>query len=106
MFISAAAARPRSALMPYTPLFRSRAGEHDVAPLGIDEDIFDAGQTGEELHFAGRGQALPPPSFEKMQSLAGLTREIGRAHVCTPVTVKTRMPSSACYQKRCPRSLS
>src|SRR5256886_7286902 len=29
-----------------------------------------------------------------------LVLEIGRAHVCTPVTVKSRMPSSSCNKKK------
>src|SRR5712691_12430029 len=37
---------------------------------------------------------------EEQRNLARSRLEIGRAHVCTPVTVKSRMPSSACKKKK------
>src|SRR5438552_1704153 len=64
---------PRSTLFPYTTLFRSRSPQY-VASL---------------LYLALFGSVL---AFEQRQ-------EIGRAHVSTPVTRSSRMPSSARKKK-------
>src|SRR6266581_3710712 len=61
---------PRSTLFPYTTLFRSHL---DHAPSLLRPDVL--------LHAGHR--AVPGPG------------EIGRAHVLTPVTRPSRMPSSA-----------
>src|SRR5690554_8224846 len=66
---------PRSTLFPYTTLFRSVIG---VVPLIELERHIEA---------VVRGKLLDEPPH--------LPVEIGRAHVCTPVTSASRMPSSA-----------
>src|SRR3712207_7534985 len=91
---------PRSTLFPYTTLFRSamafhhhmgtvveKAHEIDRLMEGTPESVgllFDTGH----LAFAGGDPA------------AGARREIGRAHVRTPVTPIYRMPSSAWKKKK------
>src|SRR5712664_4600387 len=63
---------PRSTLFPYTTLFRS------------DPRV-------------GCGLGLRPGRAHPDSLLAHrLLDQIGRAHVCTPVTIRHRMPSSAC----------
>src|SRR2546430_11590384 len=69
---------PRSTLFPYTTLFRS------VVPAVLPTP----GRA--ELRLRADDAARGVPSGP-----AGIAREIGRAHVWTPVTVKYRMPSSA-----------
>src|SRR2546430_9266003 len=64
---------PRSTLFPYTTLFRSRRG-------GAEN--------------AHQVDALPHRAAVSVPVVR--LREIGRAHVCTTVTVKTRMTSSDC----------
>src|SRR2546430_13696558 len=63
---------PRSTLFPYTTLFRSVR--------------------------AGVGSPDPPDGALDRGGRAAV--EIGRAHVRTPVTVKNRMPASACKKKK------
>src|SRR2546430_12698130 len=97
---------PRSTLFPYTTLFRSHLG------LGLR-------QTG--LHRLGdvrRGTAREQPGYERRHgerstrvhgvglaaggvsaAVRGDGAQIGRAHVWTPVTVQSRMPSSAWKKK-------
>src|SRR2546430_13578663 len=92
---------PRSTLFPYTTLFRSAL----VTPFNAAGDVHEArfralverqisggvrllvpcGTTGEAA-------TLTPLEHERVIALAV---EIGRAHACTPVTGKARMPSSA-----------
>src|SRR5437762_12911593 len=70
---------PRSTLFPYTTLFRSDIKPVEAYPRQADpprQQLYkDAETRGHRLLSAGK--------------------EIGRAHVCTPVTDVTRMPSSA-----------
>src|SRR2546425_8937392 len=94
---------PRSTLFPYTTLFRSEEGE----AMGLPVDAVDARE---------RLDATPPdvcpPRRRRLEDEAGgvvrrdLRRhlavdrghhleQIGRAHVWTPVTSLSRMPSSA-----------
>src|SRR5688572_33489595 len=82
---------PRSTLFPYTTLFRSDAagtggdrGVHQEV-AGPAEQIGGAGAVG-----AGRAADELRPQRERRRR-----PQIGRAHVLTPVTVKSRMPSSA-----------
>src|SRR2546427_13170169 len=77
---------PRSTLFPYTTLFRS-------LDTGVgDVPVHSRGGAARTMHESGGDQAV--------QCLADLEFpepgvQIGRAHVRTPVTVKSRMPSSA-----------
>src|SRR3712207_8576224 len=91
---------PRSTLFPYTTLFRSHDNVLDV--LGETVGTADgriapaAGVTGFALPF----RHPDPASFHRLRqypwhAVLGIS-EIGRAHVCTPVTPISRMPSSAC----------
>src|SRR5258708_22148255 len=69
---------PRSTLFPYTTLFRSHGGHGHHAGH----------------HLQGAHGGRPPEG--------ALEVEIGKAHVCTPVTRSFRMPSSACKKKTNP----
>src|SRR5260370_16095541 len=64
---------PRSALFPYTTPFRSTRA-------------------------IPGGSSSPSP---RRACSGATTPEIGRAHVCTPVTLEYRMPPSACKKKKC-----
>src|SRR5438270_4230696 len=93
---------PRPPPFPYTPLFRSTSrtlarddGSWRRAPSRIvvgrgDVEILAQQVVGGETFVDAHG-------FAKQPRAAG--PEIGRAHVCTPVTVKTRMPFAA-WQKK------
>src|SRR2546430_11627467 len=70
---------PRSTLFPYTTLFRSQ-------PTPGDKEYLSAGAAGDFGYF---GAVAGDP-----------TEENGRGHGRNPVTVKTRMPSSACKKKK------
>src|SRR3712207_8116612 len=71
---------PRSTLFPYTTLFRSPGFFLRVMPSGAMAWGFE--------YRAGSGRGAPK------------RREIGRAHVWTPVTPISRMPSSALNKKK------
>src|SRR3712207_9406257 len=81
---------PRSTLFPYTTLFRSRVLHHVerdrvlVPGLGPAEGHHQGGRLG------GVAEHLAPLAL-----LLGLGVQIGRAHVRTPATPISRMPSSA-----------
>src|SRR2546425_9888370 len=97
---------PRSTLFPYTTLFRSvvrRIGGHDAIAVepGLDKNL---GRVGGVIDADGRGIAFAQVDQELLrrsqQLLAfggflidGRQRQIGRAHVWTPVTSLSRMPS-------------
>src|SRR5699024_11338208 len=90
-------------LLPYTTLFRSArfvVGDHAMAVAG-DHRQFGQGpsQLGERDEFArglqrrrhiGKGVGAFVHEFVRL----GLD-QIGRAHGCSPVTLRSRMPSSA-----------
>src|SRR2546421_7061699 len=90
---------PRSTLFPYTTLFRS--GESAVVAFDAPDrrrvrrqslERLDAWQT------AGDGET---GGFAQLRARI-VTQEIGRAHVSTPVTIRSRMPSSSCKKnKKC-----
>src|SRR5258708_24197133 len=93
---------PRSTLFPYTTLFRSNTlGTITVDALStLDLDGTNGISNGTlnnsgELDATGtnglHGIAITNALGAKLES----TGEIGRAHVCTPVTRSSRMPSSA-----------
>src|SRR2546430_9078236 len=92
---------PRSTLFPYTTLFRSHlAAAGRVRRLGIRGPGSAAGAA--EGAGGARGGARPRAAAEGGAHRGGTyrrgrtcAREVGRAHVRTPVTVKHRMPSSA-----------
>src|SRR5260370_19781382 len=71
---------PRSTLFPYTTLFRSQRLERARVPVV-------------EALREGRGVGGNQGRRERRSRAR---TEIGRAHVCTPVTLECRMPSSAC----------
>src|SRR5207237_8731092 len=93
-------------LFPYTTLFRSEdARGIDIASSGSGSTnhllILQFGQaTGAHVNhvpYRGAGPAMTdtiagvvPMMSDSLPSAA----EIGRAHVCTPVTLESRMPSS------------
>src|SRR5690606_41289322 len=97
---------PSSSCLPYTTLFRSGG----FRSLSLKPDpriaVFAFGLV-HGLGLATKVQALRPSpdglvanliAFNvgvELGQLAALA-EIGRAHVCTPVTGNTRMPSTAC----------
>src|SRR5260221_8847852 len=83
---------PRSTLFPYTTLFRSTRLNSSQAEDGIrDQCVTEVQTCGSEEH-----------TFE-LQShsdlVCRLLLEIVRAHVCTPVTQSSRMPSSRWTKK-------
>src|SRR5688572_33493308 len=88
---------PRSTLFPYTTLFRSeKLRAPRVALYKPWAASMDEGWTRWVLEQYG----FDPKSLDNRTVRAGKLREkfdakIGRAHVCTPVTIKSRMPSSA-----------
>src|SRR5690606_42150216 len=96
---------PASRLFPYTTLFRSPRGHQrdvDTAPMVVDDGAHQAGTVHDE-----RARVLEDPHGIAVHApwvgaLFQLDRgQIGRAHVCTPVTPETRMPSSPCRTKQC-----
>src|SRR3712207_8965127 len=74
---------PRSTLFPYTTLFRS--GWRGLAEGVLEEGVRAVGELGGD---APSTAAIGPAA-------CGRRYEIGRAHVCTPVTPKSGIPSSA-----------
>src|SRR3712207_8711995 len=88
---------PRSTLFPYTTLFRSFAL---VAFLHGGET--EQAQCVRERR-AGRGVGKVPHrthfSTARRRAAKIFSPQIGRAHVRTPVTPISRMPSSACKKK-------
>src|SRR2546430_11390204 len=92
---------PRSTLFPYTTLFRSAHGVerifHFVRYTG--GAVAQRSETPADTKL--RGDAFEPieiaEGHERAHALAGFLdclHEIGRTHVWTPVTVKSRIPSS------------
>src|SRR2546430_11305827 len=71
---------PRSTLFPYTTLFRSERW------FAVFRFIKARGRVSDDGAAAGR----LPERFAKVR----------RAHLCTPVKVKTRMPAFACKKKK------
>src|SRR2546430_9684032 len=97
---------PRSTLFPYTTLFRSDTAEVSVAlpDPGRAEQVASSSTGGLSAYRAAC-------SVNRLVRSAGLWLwlffvslwvfivQIGRAHVLTPVTVKYRIPASACKKK-------
>src|SRR5258707_8917293 len=92
---------PRSTLFPYTTLFRSlvRHGvaEEDIG-LALVPGSFEIPLAAKRLAMSGR--------YDAVVCLGAVIRgatahfEIGRAHVWTPVTPKSRMPSFSLKKKK------
>src|SRR2546423_6947722 len=94
---------PRSTLFPYTTLFRSDGQRARPGGRGAGgERVVGQAQrrAGRDVEAAGAG----PPAAEVERALGDGQRavvvegdqdEVGGAHVCTPVTSFSRMPSSA-----------
>src|SRR5688572_32093296 len=91
---------PRSTIFPYTTLFRSSLAIATTRLILLD------GYAGEIINTFGNfvvgGNLVVGLVVFMILTIVqfivitkGSEREIGRAHVCTPVTVKSRMPSSA-----------
>src|SRR3712207_8874239 len=78
---------PRSTLFPYTTLFRSWFGWRDTAVEEQNRALaLDSGFTDAQNELVRARYTLPGSRLEA---------QIGRAHVSTPVTPISRMPSSA-----------
>src|SRR3712207_7598133 len=93
---------PRSTLFPYTTLFRS--GGYN---LSVDHNVFDnfkvrfsnilsAGWRNNNGGLAYWRNPIYPVYNEDGTYYLTNAQEIGRAHVRTPATPISRMPSSAC----------
>src|SRR5438105_5684693 len=96
---------PKSTLFPYTTLFRSIEGEKATAQVTIEITAKDVKSGGASNAFGQMNRALRyaketgvwkiTHEASAEEELAEGVREIGRAHVLTPVTSGSRMPSSA-----------
>src|SRR2546430_10374283 len=85
----------------YTTLFRS----HGVGLRAVWAERADSNSRRSGGGVEGLG-GLSVPSIRAFMDAMALSENparwgstIGRAHVCTPVTVKSRMPSSACTNR-------
>src|SRR2546423_11157618 len=94
---------PRSTLFPYTTLFRSRADHFGEAvvrqpPAVIEtEDVLLLGLHVVSVLFLGPPAVAAGAVRYRWRGgpIQAATREIGRAHVWTPVTSLSRMSASA-----------
>src|SRR2546427_13173078 len=97
---------PRSTLFPYTTLFRSSGLaqapvrgavllEREQPPLSERQDVAGEGRPlgGIDLDQVEPARAQELDGRDGEPGQVDESREIGRAHVRTPVTVKSRMPS-------------
>src|SRR5258708_27653791 len=89
---------PRSTLFPYTTLFRSGASQTHYAEALIGGMRRKLGLFAAE---EGAG-ALAQDLLNAMADGEADFTQIGRAHVSTPVTRSSRMPSSAWKKKSTP----
>src|SRR2546430_10421106 len=94
---------PISTLFPYTTLFRSRRG---TGGIGADPSPAPRPSSPPSAHLVPRQRCLllaplagqiPHIGAEPLAVAAG---EIGRAHVRTPVTVQSPIPSSSWKKKK------
>src|SRR3712207_7560133 len=87
---------PRSTLFPYTTLLRSREVGSRVIRM-VRQGMLESRDFVERVH------RLPfddtDAEARRVTRRTGRLREIGRAHVCTPVTPISRMMPSAREQK-------
>src|SRR3712207_9518552 len=91
---------PRSTLFPYTTLFRSlrRARGVGAAPLAVrrrHRAALRRVDSSRSLQARGEGGGAMNEKRDTTNETRAALLEIGRAHVCTPVTPISRMPSSA-----------
>src|SRR2546430_5563323 len=96
---------PRSTLFPYTTLFRSSSWALEAGDEPAVELLREAGEVVEGAVLDHRGvivkrlgDGIMAAFLQPVQAIEAALdshAEIGRAHVRTPVTVKSRMPSSA-----------
>src|SRR5262249_61850500 len=94
---------PTSPLFPYTTLFRScdtggvaLAREHVRDRSGAGRRIVELAQALRDLGIGHRSRGIDEQQRPQVRLvLEALDVEIGRAHVLTPVTDQSRMPSSA-----------
>src|SRR5258708_18831289 len=93
---------PRSTLFPYTTLFRSehffptRPGVGDVAvQSAVDDQLGHFFYDVLEIKFGDAVALHIRGGIEEINGVGNFVNQIGRAHVCTPVTRSSRMPSSA-----------
>src|SRR3989442_3385757 len=92
---------PRSTLFPYTTLFRSAwrlVHERLAFAVIVIVLVFLT------LLYADMFRRGVIPLFAAI--LLGIHIQIGRAHVCTPVTSAYRMPSSACNKYKSTRYIT
>src|SRR5262249_58411747 len=83
---------PRHSLFPYTTLFRSL----NVPGGGATNRHRARGRRRSRIVVSDRAE-LGCTDFVSAEVVSvWITDQIGRAHVCTPVTDQYRMPSSAC----------
>src|SRR2546430_10491257 len=96
---------PRSTLFPYTTLFRSMRRlnpEHVADELGGREAAprvrRERRRTGAAIHARRVVDRAQPPGVIRPDGWPhpSAGAQIGRAHVWTPVTVQSRMPSTGC----------
>src|SRR5258706_1509881 len=88
---------PRSTLFPYTTLFRSAiaaVGERQRGGFvaGLPGNFAEVSREDRGPHVGAGGDVHPEIQDGKI--------EIGRAHVWTPVTDQSPMPSSSCKKKK------
>src|SRR5260370_12325765 len=93
---------PRSTLFPYTTLFRS------VIEASFAIQTFTVNAVADAHGSISPSGSVPvsygvDQTFTITPDTGYFITEIGRAHVCTPVTLEYRMPSSASNQKNNPR---
>src|SRR2546430_10421537 len=97
---------PRSTLFPYPTLFRS---DRVIQAQALDRGRVEAGDQGARLYAGTVGRRILDRRHDLDIAIFALAylhaqadelalrafAQLGRAHVCTPVTVKSPMPSSA-----------
>src|SRR5260221_1977530 len=93
---------PRSTLFPYTTLFRSPVlatlPKPAAAPLRPPPAEAEPAWNADRALLAAPAAARAPLPASLAAAARGLPLEIGRAHVLTPVTQRSRIPASACKQ--------
>src|SRR5256885_12083912 len=92
---------PRSTLFPYTTLFRSAARIATAPPRPFSPRERLAGAAHRiALRALAKSPAVRFASAEALRLACEEALEIGRAHVCTPATLSSRMPPSALKKKQ------
>src|SRR5699024_11580855 len=91
-------------LFPYTTLFRSpglaRAVDTGIRRAAVGRAAVGCGVVGGGGRSRQSVAGTPAPTGRRGLTVGHqVSFEIGRAHVCTPVTFRSRMPSSAAQKK-------